>query len=148
LKEYADSIGCKVVRLKKYDGKNSERIGIHLLRPDQRELEDALNTAERDMFPAIYIHTFDSWTPGNMKMYPKAPEYYNRNGGRCIRVLPNRESDTVSLLVVTAFGDYGVWHGCNPKSGETLHPELTRCFDRKADAMAYLKSFGKVSVAS
>jgi len=38
--------------------KESDRnaIGIHLLHPDLEALEDALQVAERDMFPAIYIH--------------------------------------------------------------------------------------------
>lgn len=32
------------------------KIGIHLLNPSQDEIDDAVSVAERDMFPAIYIH--------------------------------------------------------------------------------------------
>lgn len=31
-------------------------VGIHLLHPTLDDLQDALNTATRDLFPAIYIH--------------------------------------------------------------------------------------------
>lgn len=62
--EAAQSIGVKIIRVKKHD---HSMIGIHLLMPNQRELEDALNVAERDLFPAIYIHKFSTWAPGAMK---------------------------------------------------------------------------------
>jgi len=57
--------GVKVIRVKSFDSKSM--IGIHLLMPTQRELEDAVETALRDMFPAIYIHTFSTWAAGAMK---------------------------------------------------------------------------------
>ncbi len=65
LKEYAQEIGCKIVRVKDFDSKSM--VGIHLLMPSQRELEDALTTAERDLYPAIYIHNFSTWAAGAMK---------------------------------------------------------------------------------
>lgn len=67
IKHHAEAIGCEIIRAKRYtEGKHS-LIGIHLLRPSQYELEQALETAERDMFPRIIIHTFNSWAPGAMK---------------------------------------------------------------------------------
>lgn len=52
--------GIKVVRVKTNKAA-AGKIGIHLLRPTQRELEQAIETAERDMFPAVYIHDFATW---------------------------------------------------------------------------------------
>ncbi len=58
------ALGIKIIRVKTH---NHTQIGIHLLCPNQRELEDAIETAERDMFKTIYIHTMSSWAPGAMK---------------------------------------------------------------------------------
>lgn len=43
-------------------------IGIHLLHPDLDALEDALIVAERDMFPAIYIHRGNPRSKPNSKL--------------------------------------------------------------------------------
>lgn len=67
IKERAEEIGCEIIRARSYSENKHMLIGIHILRPTQAELEDALNTAERDMFPRIIIHSFDSWAPGAMK---------------------------------------------------------------------------------
>lgn len=39
--------------------------GIHLLSPTERELEDALHTADRDFFTSIWIHTASTF-PGSL----------------------------------------------------------------------------------
>jgi hypothetical protein len=41
--------------------KCSFKIAIHLLNPTLEEVEDALNTAEKDMFKTIMIHTNLTW---------------------------------------------------------------------------------------
>lgn len=55
--------GIEFVRVKSFDPDRS-LIGIHLLEPTQCELEDAVQVAERDMFPAIYIHRLNTWGHG------------------------------------------------------------------------------------
>lgn len=51
--DLANELGIKIINAKESDKTN---IGIHLLAPDLDDLEDALQVAERDMFPAIYIY--------------------------------------------------------------------------------------------
>lgn len=63
----AESIGVRIIRAKRYTEGKHKLIGIHLLMPTQRELEDAMSTAERDLFRCIVIHSFDSWAPGAMR---------------------------------------------------------------------------------
>lgn len=41
--------------------KDSQAIAIHLLNPEIDEVASALETAERDMFPTIMIHTELTW---------------------------------------------------------------------------------------
>lgn len=67
VREHAEAIGCEIIKAKRHEEGKHKLIGIHLLMPTQQELEDALNTAERDMFSRIIIHTFESWAPGAMK---------------------------------------------------------------------------------
>jgi hypothetical protein len=71
IREYAAEIGCEIIRAKSYAEGKHRLIGIHLLLPSQHELESALIQAERDMFPRVVIHTFDSWVPGAMKRSPR-----------------------------------------------------------------------------
>lgn len=33
-----------------------DEVGIHLINPDQYEIRDAIETAERDLFPSIFCH--------------------------------------------------------------------------------------------
>lgn len=54
----AESAGVRIVRARPGDHSN---VGIHLLEAEQFELEDALERAARDSFPAIYLHTFKTW---------------------------------------------------------------------------------------
>jgi len=65
IREHAEALGVKLVVVKRFDAKS--QVGIHLLMPSTHELWDALHVAERDLFPAIYIHTFSTWAPGAMK---------------------------------------------------------------------------------
>lgn len=57
--ELASELGIEIKIAKNL--KDQNRIAIHLLNPDLDELEDALQTAERDMFPTIVIHTVKTW---------------------------------------------------------------------------------------
>lgn len=50
----------------------ARRVGIHLLQPTKAELWDALNRAERDLFPAILIHGFSTW--GYQHGYNRKPK--------------------------------------------------------------------------
>lgn len=36
-------------------------VAIHLLNPSQRKLEQAIEQAERDMFPTVMIHNESTW---------------------------------------------------------------------------------------
>lgn len=47
--------------------KDARRIGIHLLNPDTQELDDARETAHRDLFTTIYVHTKRTWPKGESK---------------------------------------------------------------------------------
>lgn len=55
LYDKAFDLGIKVINATKEADKYL--VGIHLLSPDIAELEDALNTAERDLYPTIIIHS-------------------------------------------------------------------------------------------
>lgn len=46
---------------------DGHRIGIHLLSPTEDEINDALDTAAKDMFPAVIIHTADTWAKRGVK---------------------------------------------------------------------------------
>jgi hypothetical protein len=52
----AKSIGVTVYFVPAEDNAAKAKQGIHLLMPSEYELEDALNTAERDGFKTIFIH--------------------------------------------------------------------------------------------
>lgn len=57
--DYADEVNVKIVTaLNKSD---ANRIGIHLLNPGLNELEDAIFSAERDLFPCIVLHSNSTW---------------------------------------------------------------------------------------
>lgn len=58
VKAWSQSTGTKVLRAKLGD---ASKIAIHLLEPEDFELEAAMERAERDNFPAIYLHTFKTW---------------------------------------------------------------------------------------
>lgn len=51
--DIAHDNGIKILTAKAGD---QYKVGIHLLHPDLDALADALDTAIKDMFPAIYIH--------------------------------------------------------------------------------------------
>lgn len=55
---WSETLGIKIIRAKPGD---HSKIGIHLLDAEQFELDDAMERAERDNFPAIYLHTFKTW---------------------------------------------------------------------------------------
>lgn len=55
----ANEIGIKVVKAK--NPKDAQSVGIHLLNPTLDELQDAIMTAERDLFPRIVIHSNATW---------------------------------------------------------------------------------------
>lgn len=59
LKEAAKELGIKIVNAK--HPKDAQCVGIHLLNPSVDELADAVNVAERDMFPRIVIHNSKTW---------------------------------------------------------------------------------------
>ena len=56
---WADSIGVTIAHA--MDVADGRRIAIHLLNPNQRDLEDALATAERDGFQLIMLHSNKTW---------------------------------------------------------------------------------------
>lgn len=49
------------IEIKRAKRGDYSKIGIHLLYPTIDELHDAFDTAQKDMFPAIYIHTSYTW---------------------------------------------------------------------------------------
>ena len=53
--------GIKVIMA--YDDRDASIVAIHLLKPSLREVEDALDTAERDLFETIVIHLSVSTWP-------------------------------------------------------------------------------------
>lgn len=53
--DVAHELGIKIVVAQ--TKQDSNRIAIHLLNPNLDALEDAINVAERDSFPAIVIHS-------------------------------------------------------------------------------------------
>ena len=57
----AKEIGIQVIKAK-HSG-DAQRVAIHLLNPTTDDLLDAINTAEKDMFPAIVIHNNATWKP-------------------------------------------------------------------------------------
>lgn len=63
--------GIKFIRVKSGDDSQAGKVGIHLLLPTQRELENAVERAERDLFPAIYIHGFSTWPIGRTVVRPE-----------------------------------------------------------------------------
>lgn len=67
IKRHAEAIGVQLIRAKQYTEGKHLLIGIHLLEPTHFELVNALGQAERDLFPRIIIHSFNSWVPGAMK---------------------------------------------------------------------------------
>lgn len=69
--DMAHDMGINILIAKETD---RNAIGIHLLHPDLDALEDALMVAERDNFPAIYIHR------GN----PRGPKF---NGYRSLKLV-------------------------------------------------------------
>lgn len=58
IRDWANAIGVKIYRAKIGD---ADKIGIHRLECEQHELEEALEQADRDSMPAIYLHTFKTW---------------------------------------------------------------------------------------
>lgn len=58
--DIAHQLGIKVINA--HNVPNPRKlIAIHLLNPDLDALEDALQVAERDMFPAIVLHSNQTW---------------------------------------------------------------------------------------
>lgn len=57
--EAANQIGIKVIKAK--NAKDAQCVGVHLLNPTLDELMDAVNVAERDMFPRVVIHNSRTW---------------------------------------------------------------------------------------
>lgn len=79
---WAESLGIKIIRAKVGD---HSKIGIHLLEAEQFELENALDRAERDNFPAIYLHTFKTWRAGEYeKRFKRLLEFTLIQGGRSV----------------------------------------------------------------
>jgi len=58
VREWSEATGIKVLRAKPGD---ASKVAIHLLEAEVFELERAMERAERDNFPAIYLHTFKTW---------------------------------------------------------------------------------------
>lgn len=52
------NLGVRVVKAKIGD---SHKIGIHLLNPDQYEFDRAQESADRDGFGKIYLHSCRTW---------------------------------------------------------------------------------------
>lgn len=52
----AEYCNIRIHYVPEYSDKAKAKQGIHLLNPSQREIEDAISTAERDGFECIYIH--------------------------------------------------------------------------------------------
>lgn len=50
---YAEPLNVQILKGTK---NTRHKIGIHLANPDHDEIVDAIQVAERDMFPAIYIY--------------------------------------------------------------------------------------------
>lgn len=82
VKERARAIGCTITKAKLFSEGKHKLIGIHLLNPNQRELEDALDKAERDLFCRIIIHSLDSWAPGAMKQPRSEPKRLETHADR------------------------------------------------------------------
>lgn len=59
LKDRAESIGVKLITATRSEDRNI--VGIHVVNPTLRDIEDALETAERDLYPAIVIHSMKTW---------------------------------------------------------------------------------------
>jgi hypothetical protein len=59
LMDQAAELGVSIVHAQ--SASDQTRIAIHLLEPSLDELESALETAERDMFPAIVVHSKLTW---------------------------------------------------------------------------------------
>ena len=51
--------GIKFVKVK--NSSDSNKVGIHLFEPTQKELEESTETAIKDVFPTIFIHTKKTW---------------------------------------------------------------------------------------
>lgn len=53
--------------------KDARKIGVHLLNPNAADLFNAVNSAERDLFNVIYVHTKKTWPfSDNVKSLPSS----------------------------------------------------------------------------
>lgn len=59
LLEMATDMGIAVLNAK--DVSDANKTAIHLLNPDMDALEDAIFRADKHMFPAIVIHSRQTW---------------------------------------------------------------------------------------
>lgn len=57
--EHAYELGIKVINSRTEADRN--KIAIHLLNPTLDDLESALETAQKDMFKLIVLHTIKTW---------------------------------------------------------------------------------------
>ena len=83
IKTWAENIGVRIYRAKVGD---ASKIGVHVLEAEQFELERALEKAERDNFPAIYLHTFRTWRVDKPAKRPKFKPLELIQGGISIQL--------------------------------------------------------------
>lgn len=67
LQTWADEIGVEIIFTEM--DQDHDKIGIHLRDADEDLIIDALEQAEKDMFPAIYIHVNDREDEGQVDAY-------------------------------------------------------------------------------
>lgn len=58
-KQRYQECGIRLIRVRTRE--DARNVGIHLLRPTTTELGNALETAMRDLFPAVYVHDLGTW---------------------------------------------------------------------------------------
>lgn len=61
----AADLGIKIIHAQ--GPKDAERCAIHLLTPDLQEVDEALDRAEIDLWPAIVVHSDLTWPNGGDK---------------------------------------------------------------------------------
>lgn len=71
--ETASYQGIKLYDARMSDWLKLNTIGIHLLNPTQAEIDDAISTAERDLFPAIVCYSLT-----DSQFEAVAPHYVNK----------------------------------------------------------------------
>jgi len=83
----------KVIKAKSQ--KDQNRVAIHLLNPTQSEIDDAMERAERDLFPAIVLHTVATWPSRDAAYYVSQLQNLKRGEyARSIKVWDGEGSHT------------------------------------------------------